>query len=609
MKIINRQDTEFLVESWLGLGALLTRERFAGHDLDSVRAILNLAEQIGVEQLAPFLRASDMSEPVLDHDGGVRVQPDVLRGAKAIADAGIFAAVFDEKLGGLQLPYLVYVTTMGILMSANISAASFMLLTVANARLVAERGTPEQAERFARPQLTGESFGTMCLSEPQAGSSLGDIRTRAIPDGEDEFGRRFRITGNKMWISAGDQDITENIVHLVLAKVPDERGRLVEGSGGISLFLVPKILPDGQRNDIAVAGLNHKMGYRGLPNCALNFGEGRTTVDGAAGAIGWLVGDIGSGLAMMFQMMNEARISVGLGGAALAGRGYLMALDYARTRTQGRPIGVRDGDPVPIIEHPDVRRMLLAQKAYAEGALALVLYSARLLDEETTALDVEQRREAGDLLAMLTPVTKSWPAEWAQRSLDMAIQIHGGAGYTRDFEVELLYRDNRLNPIHEGTTGIQAIDLVGRKLRRDGGRSFMVLRRRVDGALSAARALTGLDDEAQAVERAWAAIDQAGALLLAEPTDARAAIHATAFLFAFGHAVVGWLWLDQAIVCKRQLEDGLDDAKRAHRSGKIRACRYFAQFELPQVDAWLAPLMVASDVAVAMPVEEFLGEA
>jgi alkylation response protein AidB-like acyl-CoA dehydrogenase len=598
----------FLLGPWLGLDELLLRTRFRDHSEETISAMLDVAEAISEERLAPYLRASDTQEPSLDEQGQVHVQPDVRRGAQAIAEAGIFGAVFDEQLGGLQLPHLVYVAAMGLLMSGSISTASFMLLTVANARLIANSGTAAQVGRFARPQIAGLSFGPMCLSEPQAGSSLGDIRTRAVSCGEDELGRRFRITGNKMWISGGDQDVTDNIVHLVLAKVPDETGSLVSGTGGISLFIVPKILPGGQANDVVVAGLNHKMGYRGLPNCALNFGEGRRTPDGAPGAIGWLVGELGQGLPLMFQMMNEARISVGVGAAMLAYRGYLMALDYARTRTQGRAMGVRGADPVPIIEYADVKRMLLAQKAYAEGALALVLYSARLLDDEATALDAGARRDAGDLLALLTPITKSWPSEWAQQSLGLAIQVHGGAGYTRDFEVELLYRDNRLNAIHEGTTGIQGIDLVGRKMRKNDGRALALLRQRIDATLATARAHPRLDTDAAAVERAWVAVEEAIARLLAESNDARAAMHATPFLFAFGHAVLGWLWLDQAALCARQLQEGLAGAERNHREGKLRACRFFADFELPKVNGWLAPIMSGTDVTATMPVEQFLGE-
>ncbi|HKR90417.1 MAG TPA: acyl-CoA dehydrogenase [Phenylobacterium sp.] len=606
--VVNRRDLDFLLFEWLRLEELLERPRFSDHAAEEIRSIVQLVERVAEQELAPHLRASDLDEPRLDPEGQVRVLPDVARAVRTIAEAGIFGSAFDTDLGGSQLPNLVHVACLGLLMGGSISASSFMLLTVANARLIVTYGTPRQITAFAQPQVAGSTLGTMCLSEPHAGSSLADIRTRAVADGEDEFGPRYRLFGAKMWISAGDHDVTDNIVHLVLAKTEGPDGMLAEGTRGASLFIVPKVLPDGSRNDIVVAGLNHKMGYRALPNCALNFGEGATRPFGQGGAVGWRVGDVGQGLPQMFQMMNEARISVGLGGAMLAYRGYLLSLDYARNRVQGRPPGVHAGEQVAIIQHADVRRMLLAQKCYAEGALALVLYCARLLDEAETAPSAEARAAAANLLSLLTPVTKSWPSEWAQISLHHAIQIHGGAGYTRDFDVELLYRDNRLNPIHEGTTGIQAIDLVGRKIRRDRGEGFQnLLRPRIEATLRGARSAPGLEREANALQRVWTDISQAVTKLQqGEAQDALA--HATAFLEALGHGVVGWLWLDQAVLCRDATlhERGRPDA--SFRAGKLRACRYFSEFELPKIAGWLAPLMAGARVVMDAPPEEFVGD-
>jgi alkylation response protein AidB-like acyl-CoA dehydrogenase len=603
--IVNRRDIDFLLREWLNVNALLARPRFASHSADSIDAILTLAQDLSERELAPLLRISDLNEPSIDEAGGVIVLPAVARAVRLLGEAGFFASVFDEGSGGLQLPHVVHIAILGILMSATIATPSFLLLTVGNARLIATFGSAAQIAAFAEPQIAGKAMGTMCLSESQAGSSLGDIRTRAQPDGEDRLGRRYRITGNKMWISGGDHDVTANIVHLVLAKVADPLGRTVEGTKGISLFIVPKLLPDGDRNDVTPIALNHKMGYRGLPNCALNFGEGRHAPAGRAGAVGWLVGELGQGLPQMFQMMNEARISVGMGAAMSAYRGYLLALDYARGRLQGRPVGVKGGTPVAIIEHADVKRMLLAQKAYAEGALALVLYSARLLDEHNSAETPLERRSAAELLALLTPITKTWPAEWGQQSLDLAIQIHGGAGYTRDFDVEQLYRDNRLNTIHEGTTGIQAIDLVGRKLRRDGGQAFRQLWARVRATCSAASMRLALTRDRDAVNAAWILLNEAVAVLLAETDEARALSNATPFLNAIGHAVVGWLWLDQALDCDRALEDSISDPERSFRAGKLRACRYFTEAELPKIKLWLDLATSMTDVAAAMPVDQF----
>ncbi len=490
--------------------------------METIAATLDLAQEIAEKEIAPHLRASDTQEPFLDPDGRLIVHPEVKRAVRLVADSGLFGSVFDAELGGMQLPYLVHFAAMGLLMSGVLPTSSFMLLTVATAPLIATYGSAAQIERFARSAIAGETMGTMCMSEPDAGSSLGDIKTRAVAEGSDELGRRFRLRGAKMWISAADHDVTGNIVHLVLAKTPDADGRLPEGTRGISLFIVPAILPNGERNDVTIAGLNHKLGYRGIPNCAVNFGEGARSPLGGSGAVGWLVGKIGEGLPQMFQMMNEARISVGLGAAMLAYRGYLLSLLFATERKQGRLPGAGGGPPVAIIEHPDVKRMLLAQKAYTEGGLALVLYSTRLLDDELTATDEDARKSAAALLALLTPVTKSWPSEMAQCSLDLAIQIHGGAGYTRDFQVEQLYRDNRLNPIHEGTTGIQAIDLVGRKIRRDGAASFRLILDKVGSTVRAARSASSLEADARGVETAWRNVERSVALLISEPDEARA---------------------------------------------------------------------------------------
>ncbi|MFM7004103.1 MAG: acyl-CoA dehydrogenase family protein, partial [Limnohabitans sp.] len=361
------------------------------------------------------------------------------------------------------------------------------------ANLLMAHGSELQKKVFALNEFSGRWSGTMCLSEPQAGSSLSDVMTRATPDGasfqQDPLGARYRLKGNKMWISAGEHELTENIIHLVLAKIPGPDGKLVPGVKGISLFIVPKKMVNaegqltGVRNDVALAGLNHKCGWRGTTNTLLNFGEGKfkvatdnTDSDGS-GAVGYLVGEPGRGLGYMFHMMNEARIGVGLAATMLGMAGYEASLEYAKNRPQGRPVAggtqkvVKDAAQaqVRIIEHADIKRMLLAQKSYCEGALALELYCAKLVDEQHTGT-AENADEARLLLEVLTPIAKSWPSEWCLEANSLAIQIHGGYGYTRDFPVEQYWRDNRLNMIHEGTHGIQGMDLLGRKVLMEEGR-------------------------------------------------------------------------------------------------------------------------------------------
>ena len=574
--LLDRRDLDFLLFDWLGIDALFARPRYVDHGRDTVAAVLDLGERLAASAFLPAFKPSDRNEPALTPDG-VKVAPEVAAAVREYIDAGLMAGPFEQEVGGLQLPQLLHYASIGQFMAASLAVSAYPMLTIANARLLVAFGSAAQIEAFALPQIHGEALGTMCLSEPQAGSSLADIRTLALPDGEDALGARHRLHGNKMWISAGDHDITGDIVHLVLAKTPGADDKPLPGIKGISLFVVPKRLPDGQPNDIAVAGLNHKMGYRGTSNCLLNFGEDRHRPDGASGAVGWRIGGVGDGLTQMFHMMNEARTGVGLGAAVAGCRGHLLSIEYARSRVQGR-IAQADGStrPAAIIEHADVKRMLLAQKAYAEGALALVLYTARLLDEQLSG-DEASAACAGRLLGLLTPVAKTWPSEYGLAANDLAIQIHGGYGYTRDYDVEQLYRDNRLNPIHEGTTGIQALDLLGRKLLRDRGAALAELRALVDTTVAACAAQPSLAQQAQRVDAAWRRLAEVADALTA--TDAPDVLdEATPFLWAFGHAVVGWLWLDMARLCV---------GDTPFQRGKRAAARWFMENELPRIGPWL----------------------
>ena len=561
-----RRELEFLLFDWLGVGS-------GEADRQTFSAILDLAETLAADSFLSHYKLADRQEPRLGEEG-VEITSEAIEALRLYAEAGLFGASFPEDLGGLALPPSLALAIYGVFAAANISTAAYPMLTAANARLIAAFGTPAQIDQFARPQIEGRWFGTMCLSEPQAGSDLAIVRTRATLDGEDELGSRYRLVGNKMWISGGDQNASRNIVHLVLAKAATPGGALPEGTKGLSLFIVPKTLPDGARNDVAVAGLNHKLGYRGTANCLLNFGEG-------PGAIGWLVGREGEGLAQMFMMMNEARLYVGMGAAVLAYRGYRHAALYASERVQGR--AGPGGPPVAIAQHPDVRRMLLQQKAYAEGALALCLYCATLIDEpgpESTAL-----------LALLTPVAKTWSSEFGLVANDLAIQVHGGYGYTRDFDVEQLWRDNRLNPIHEGTTGIQAIDLLGRKILRSDGQGMAVLQRRIDATI--AKVPPDLKPHADALGRFWSrAVEVIASLRAVDP--AGVFDDATLFLKAFGHGVVAWLWLDQACV--------------SEAAAKRSALRYFFHQELPQAERWLDIVAAQDGVVRATASEEFLDD-
>jgi alkylation response protein AidB-like acyl-CoA dehydrogenase len=549
-KILSRRDLDFLLYEWLDVETLTKRERFAEHSRETFDAFLDLSAQIAERDFAPHNRRGDLEEPTFDGTR-VRVIPEVGAALTTFADSGLLGAGFDAEVGGLQLPHVVLRACFMWLQAANIATSSYPMLTMGNAGLLLRYGTSEQVDRFVRPMLEGRFTGTMCLSEPQAGSALSDVLTKAVPADDGSY----RVTGSKMWISGGDHEMTETIVHLVLARTEGAPA----GVKGLSLFIVPKHLVGadgtaGERNAVALAGLNHKMGYRGTTNAVLSFD----------GATGYLVGEVGHGLAYMFHMMNEARIGVGSGAVALGYTGYLHALDYARERLQGRPVTAKDpsAPPVSIVDHPDVRRMLLASKAYVEGGLALVLYAAKLLDEPSAENDL--------LLDTLTPIVKAWPSQWCRLADDHAIQVYGGYGYTREYPVEQFYRDNRLNSIHEGTDGIQGLDLLGRKVIMKGGAGLGLLLDRIRETARSAPADLGApvlamcDRLAATTARLWADGDPRVALA-----------NSTSYLEAAGHLVIAWMWLAQAGAAAGQEGDFYD--------GKRLAARYFVTHELPRI--------------------------
>jgi butyryl-CoA dehydrogenase len=604
-----RPTIDFLLHDWLAVESLSQRERFADHSRETFAAVLDTCERIAREKYAPFNRLVDTQEP--HFDGEKVILPQATHDAhKAYAESGMLSAAQDVDVGGMQLPYTVEAAANAFFAMASVSIGSGML-TTGNANLLMKHGTEAQKQVFALNEFSGRFSGTMCLSEPQAGSSLSDVMTRAVPDGSDfasdPLGPRYRLKGNKMWISAGEHELTENIIHLVLAKIPDENGKLVPGTRGISLFIVPKKLVGtdgeltGERNDVALAGLNHKCGWRGTTNTLLNFGEGKYPVKGEAGAVGYLVGEPGKGLHCMFHMMNEARIGVGMAATMLGMAGYLASLDYAKNRPQGRPMGPAGKDPaqppVRIIEHADVKRMLLAQKAYAEGALALELYCARLVDEHHTA-EAAVADDARLLLEVLTPIAKSWPSEWCLEANSLAIQIHGGYGYTRDFPVEQYWRDNRLNMIHEGTHGIQAMDLLGRKVLMENGKGLQLLAGRINATIERAIQQPELAVHANALGQALAQVGAAtkAAWATGEPTDALA--NAVPYLQAFGHTVLAWIWLDVALTAQAATDSPA-------RTGRLAAMRYFFHYELPKIGAWLAVVSSRDQTCAALPEEAF----
>ena len=595
--IVNRRDIDFLMYETFDLERILQSDKYADYDRESITAILDLGQSIAEDKYLPSAAHLDANEPKFI-DGKAVTDPATKEGLDAYNEAGLSTSGYPADIGGMQLPWMAHSALNAMFTCANLGIASYAFLTQGAANMLYECGSQELKDRFLPNMVSGKWCGTMCLSEPQAGSSLADIRTKAEPlaDG------RYKISGTKMWISGGEQDLTENIIHMVLAKIPGSPA----GVKGISLFLVPKMRIDDngnvtESNNIALAGLNHKMGHRGTTNCLLNFGEGGDTY-------GYLMGGENQGLANMFLMMNEARISVGMGAVQSALAGYLYSLDYARQRPQGRPIGEKDPESpqVMISEHADVRRMLMTQKVFVEGGLALMNYCAQMVDEIKLAENDKEKDRLNLLLELLTPICKSWPSEYCLEANKLAIQVLGGYGYTREYPVERFYRDNRLNHIHEGTWAIHGIDILGRKVRIAGGAAVQILADEVMATIEQAKSFDDLGEHCAQLIDAMSQVEST-IKAVSQASDAKLALaNATLFLNAMGHVVIAWMWLKQAIAASKGLATG-DASDKAFYKGKIAATRFFFNYELPKIRADLELVASLDDTCYNLDVEQFVG--
>ncbi|WP_395599488.1 acyl-CoA dehydrogenase [Pseudomonas sp. A1437] len=596
--LLSSRNLAFELYEVLDAEGLTRRERFAEHNRETFDAAIGTARNIAEKYFAPHNRKGDENEPRYENGQAILI-PEVKPAVDAFLEAGFLNAARSFDAGGMQLPTLLSQACFAHFQSANAASTSYPFLTMGAANLIESFGTDEQKRRFLQPMIDGRFFGTMALTEPHAGSSLSDIRTRAEPAADGTY----RLKGNKIFISGGDHPLSENIVHMVLAKLPDAP----PGVKGISLFIVPKFLVNddgtlGQRNDVLLAGLFHKMGWRGTTSTALNFGDNGECV-------GYLVGEAHRGLSYMFQMMNEARIGVGMGAVMLGYAGYLYSLEYARERPQGRVPDSKDPTtaPVAIIQHADVRRMLLTQKSYVEGAFDLGLYAARLFDDTTTLETEAERKHAHELLDLLTPIVKSWPSEFCLKANELAIQILGGHGYTREYPVEQYYRDNRLNPIHEGTHGIQSLDLLGRKLAQNGGAGLKQLVRLIADTAERAVAYESLTALREPLEKLVARLQVVTIGLLTDLAQGKvnsSLANSALYLKVFGHTVIGWRWLEQAIRAEEGLAKG-NAADADFYKGKLQAARYFLTWEVPGCHHELALLEARDDTCLAMQDEWF----
>tara|TARA_R110000751_G_scaffold32406_1_gene81539 strand:- start:6214 stop:8016 length:1803 start_codon:yes stop_codon:yes gene_type:complete len=572
--LLDQRNLAFELYEVLDAEGLTQRPRFADHNRETFDAAIGTARTIAEKLFAPHNRKSDENEPKYV-DGAAELIPEVKPAVDAFLEAGFLNATRTFEQGGMQMPNLLSQACFAHFQSANAATSSYAMLTMGAANLIENFGTDEQKERFLQPMIEGRFFGTMALTEPHAGSSLSDIRTKAEPADDGSY----RIKGNKIFISGGDHPLSDNIVHMVLAKLPDAP----PGVKGISLFIVPKFLVNddgslGERNDVVLAGLFHKMGWRGTTSTALNFGD-------KDGCVGYLIGKPHQGLACMFQMMNEARIGVGMGAVMLGYAGYLYSLNYARERPQGRlPDGKNPSAPqVAIIEHTDVKRMLLTQKAYVEGAFDLGLYAARLFDDTETLETEAERKTALQLLDLLTPIVKAWPSDYCLKANELAIQVLGGHGYTREYPVEQYYRDNRLNPIHEGTNGIQSLDLLARKVVMNNGAALKQLSELIMATCKQAAAHPELNELREPLEKLLAHLGKVTIALLGDLGNGKvneALANSALYLKAFGHMVIGWRWLQQSVHAQNGLNKGLE-ADQAFYQGKLQAARYFLLWEVP----------------------------
>ena len=566
--LVSDRNVEFVLYEQLDALQLCSLPYFEGHGRETFDLLLASIRKLAREVLFPAFKPMD-EEPPKMVAGQLRVHPAMRELWPRLTELGIATATRPAEVGGQQLPHLVAGMAQHYGMAANGAAVAYLGLTQGAAHLIEAFGDDFLRRELMPRMYSGEWTGTMALTEPHAGSSLADVATRARP----LAGGEYSLSGNKVFISGGDQDLTPNIVHLVLARIEGAPA----GIRGVSLFAVPKKRLDGADNDCTCAGAFHKLGWRGLPSIALNFGE-------RGDCRGWLVGQAGKGIAQMFQMMNEARIMVGLNAVSTASAAYFESLEYARTRPQGRALSSRDpGTPqLNIIEHADVRRMLLKQKCIVEGGLSLLAACARYADLSQHAREPEERHRAQLLLDLLTPVAKTFPAERGFDSCVLSVQIHGGYGYTSEYLPEAWLRDQKLNTIHEGTSGIQSLDLLGRKAVAEGGAALLALREEIEATLQRAAAA--------GVERAWIEAVRGAAELIGELTLELAQkglsgdrdgmmLHSYDYLDLFATAAVAWQWLDQAAAAK----EARKPADRDFYAGKLLAAQHFILAELPRI--------------------------
>ncbi len=596
-KFFSERNLKFLLYEVFDTASLLKYPYYEEHSKEIFDMVLETAAKIGKDMLYPYLEEMDKKPPEFV-DGKVKVHPVVKTFMKECGEGGWIAANAPMEVGGQQLPGIIGLTSNFIFGAANYSASVYPGLTTGAAHLITSFGTKELIETYVPKMFAGEWQGTMALTEPQAGSSLADITTSAEPTDQGYY----KIKGQKIFISASEHDGVENVIQLLLAKIKGAPA----GVKGISLFVVPnkRINEDGELvpNDVNVAGIYHKLGYKGAPINQLSLGENDD-------CRGYLVGEPNKGLAYMFQMMNEARIDVGLGAAAIASAAYYAALEYSKERPQGRRLTSKDPTlpQIPIIEHADVKRMLLFQRSVIEGSLSLLLQCSIYTDLEIV-LEGEEKEKYTLLLDLLTPVAKSYPSEMGILSVSQALQCLGGYGYCDEFPLEQYYRDARIHPIHEGTTGIQGITLLGRGVIKKDGKAFQLYLKEVQDVIRKAQEAPELKTYAIELKDAVERLQEVTSHLIGVATKDGPEFFladATIYLEFFGIIAIAWQWLLQAISIQKALKDNPKTTDSTFYQGKMYAFKYFFGYELPKIEGLAKRLQNSDGLTVGMGADLF----
>lgn len=587
----SKQNLNFTLKEVLEVESLTQYPYFQEHSSETFVMVLDSADIIATKMLRPLLTEMDRKEPQLV-DGNIKIHPGMAPILKKFADDGWINAGFSFDEGGQQLPVTILNSAAFIFQAANYSASVFPFLTTGAANLIRSFGNDFLKQTFLPNMYAGKWQGTMALTEPNAGSSLSDINTSAEPTDNEVT---YDISGQKIFISAGDHDLCENIVHLMLAKIKGGPA----GAKGISLFVVPKYKIDGSSNDVSTAGIYHKMGYKGAPIAHLIMGANNHCE-------GYLLGEPHQGLKYMFQMMNEARLGVGMNAAAIATAAFYASLEYANERPQGRKKSDKDitKPQIPIIEHADVKRMLLFQKSVLEGSLSLILQCSKYADLAHVT-EGEEKEKFELLLDLLTPIAKSYPSEMGCLTTSAAVQILGGAGYTTDFPVEQYYREARIHPIHEGTTGIHGLDLLGRKVAIKNGKAMQLFNEELSEIISKSITYDTLKPFAKKLQKYQIKIGEVTiSLFEIAKTDTEAYLaDATLFLEMTGILTIAWQWLLQGLAAQKALENELANPDFYH--GKLQTMAYFYEYELIKIDYLAERLLSKNKVTIDMRKEWF----